>query len=87
MLKKKNKKLNKKLDLVILVGGKGTRIKKYLNGSPKPMMKFNDKYFLNYIINLTSKYNFKKIYLLTGYKSDIIYKKFHNKKIYNTFFN
>ncbi|MDB4083855.1 HAD-IIIA family hydrolase [Candidatus Pelagibacter sp.] len=79
MLKKKNKKLNKKLDLVILVGGKGTRIKKYLNGSPKPMMKFNDKYFLNYIINLTSKYNFKKIYLLTGYKSDIIYKKFHNK--------
>ena len=73
MLKKKNKKLNKKLDLVILVGGKGTRIKKYLNGSPKPMMKFNDKYFLNYIINLTSKYNFKKIYLLTGYKSDIIY--------------
>ncbi len=73
------KNLNKKLDLVILVGGKGTRIKKYLNGLPKPMLKFNDKHFINYIINFTCKYNLNKIYLLTGYKSSIFYKKFHNK--------
>ena len=72
-------KSDKKLDLVILVGGKGTRIKKYLRGLPKPMLKFNDKFFLQYIINFVSKYNLNKIYLLTGYKSDIIYRKFHNK--------
>ena len=71
--------LLRKLDLVILVGGKGTRIKKYLQGLPKPMLKFNDKFFLNYIINLASKYNLNKIYLLQVIKSDIIYKKFHNK--------
>tara|TARA_B110000037_G_scaffold36196_1_gene44102 strand:- start:2488 stop:3696 length:1209 start_codon:yes stop_codon:yes gene_type:complete len=71
--------LENKLDLVILAGGKGTRIKKYLNGLPKPMLKFNNKHFLNYIINLTTKYNFNIIYILTGYKSDIIYRKFHNK--------
>lgn len=73
------KNSDKKLDLVILVGGKGTRIKKYLNGLPKPMLKFNNKHFLNYIINFTIKYNLNKIYLLTGYKSPIIFKKFHNK--------
>ena len=71
--------LLRKLDLVILVGGKGTRIKKYLQGLPKPMLKFNDKFFLNYVINFASKYSLNKIYLLTGYKSDIIYRKFHNK--------
>ena len=76
---KKHKNFFKNIDLVILAGGKGTRIKKYLQGLPKPMLKFNGKHFLNYIINLTSKYNFNTIYILTGYKSDIIYRKFHNK--------
>ena len=79
MLKNTNINSNKKLDLLILVGGKGTRIKKYLRGLPKPMLKFNNKFFLNYIINFASKYNLNKIYLLTGYKSNIIYQKFHNK--------
>ena len=37
----------KKIDLVILAGGKGSRIKEYLHGFPKPMLKFNNKYFLN----------------------------------------
>ena len=35
-------KLSKsKLDLVILAGGKGSRIKSFLGKSPKPMLKFN----------------------------------------------
>ena len=70
-----------KLDLVVLVGGKGTRIKEYLNGLPKPMAKFNNIHFLQYILNLFSKYPFKRIFLLTKYKSNIIFNKFHNKKI------
>ena len=70
------------LDLVILAGGKGSRIKKYLKGSSKPMMRFNNKYFIEYIIQNFSKYNFNKIYILTGYRSKNIFKKF-NKKIYN----
>ena len=55
-----------KLDLVILVGGKGTRIKQYLKGLPKPMAKFNNKYFIEYLIQNFSKYSFNKIYILTG---------------------
>ena len=71
--------IKKKIDLVILAGGKGSRIKKHLKGYPKPMLKFNKKYFLNYILKKTCTYNFEKVYILTKFKSDIIYKKFHNK--------
>jgi len=71
----------KNIDLVILAGGKGSRIKKYLKNKPKPMLKFNNLYFMQYLINIFSKYNFNKIYILTGYKSKIIFKQFHNKNI------
>ena len=69
----------KNLDLVILAGGKGSRIKKFLNNKPKPMVKFNDVYFLQYLINIFSKYPLNKIFILVGYKSEIIIKNFHNK--------
>ena len=67
------------LDLVVLAGGKGSRIKSLLRNRPKPMAIFNKKPFLEYIIQNYSKYHFKNIFILTGYKSDIIYKKFNNK--------
>ena len=70
----------RKLDLVILAGGVGSRIKKHLFGRPKPMLEFNNKNFLNYVINNFSKYNFNKIFIITRYKSHIIHKKFHNKE-------
>jgi D-glycero-D-manno-heptose 1,7-bisphosphate phosphatase len=73
---------NPKLDLVILAGGKGSRIKKYLKGLPKPMSRFNDKYFIEYIIQNFSKYDFNRIYILAGYRSKNIFKKF-DKKVYN----
>ena len=69
----------KNIDLVILAGGKGTRIKEFLDNKPKPMVKFNNIYFLQYLINLLGKYSFNKIYILAGYKHEIIFKNFHNK--------
>ena len=69
----------KNIDLVILAGGKGSRIKKFLNKLPKPMAKFNEIYFLQYLINIYSKYPLNKIYILTGYRNEIIFKNFHNK--------
>ncbi len=69
----------KNIDLVILAGGKGSRIKKFLNNLPKPMAKFNEIYFLQYLINIYSKYPLNKIYILTGYRNEIIFKNFHNK--------
>ena len=69
----------KNIDLVILAGGMGTRIKEFLNNKPKPMMKFNNIYFLQYLINIFTKYPFNKIYILTSYKNKIIFDNFHNK--------
>ena len=69
----------KNLDLVILAGGKGSRIKKFLHNKPKPMVKFNNIFFLQYLINIFSKYPLRKIFILVGYKSEIIIKNFHNK--------
>ena len=68
------------LDLVILAGGKGSRIKSLIKDRPKPMAIFNKKPFLEYIIQFYSKYVFKNIFILTGYKSKNIYKKFKDKK-------
>ena len=62
----------KNIDLVILAGGKGTRIKEFLGNKPKPMVKFNNIYFLQYLINSLSKFSFNKIYILSGYKHKII---------------
>ncbi len=69
------------IDLVILAGGKGSRIKKLLGKYPKPMLRFNEKHFIQYILNNKSKYNFKRIIILCGFRSNILFKKFHKKKI------
>ena len=69
----------KNIDLVILAGGKGSRIKEYLGNKPKPMIKFNNIHFLQYLINSLSKFSFNKIYILAGFKHKIIFNQFHNK--------
>ena len=61
--------IKEKIDVVILCGGIGSRIRKYSKGIPKSLIKINNKNLLIYILNELKKYNFNKIYLLTGYKS------------------
>ena len=67
------------MDLVILAGGKGSRIKHMNPYLPKPMIKFNKISFLQLLINHYSKFDINNIYILAGYKGEIIKKKFHNK--------
>lgn len=71
----------KHLDLVILAGGLGSRIKHITKNKPKPLVKFGKKSFLRNLVNYFAKYNFNKIYLIAGYKGDLIKKIFHNKTI------
>ena len=61
----------KNIDLVILAGGRGNRIKEFTGNKPKPMVKFNNIYFLQYLINSLSKFSFNKIYILSGYKQKL----------------
>ena len=68
-------------DLVILAGGKGTRLKNYLKGNPKPLAKIQGKPFLDYLLFNISKYSFSKIIILAGYKGSLIKKIYNKRKI------
>ena len=71
--------LKTKKEFSYLAGGKGTRIKNYLNGLPKPMVKIKDIPFLSFIINHFSKFDLNKIYIMAGYRGSINKKKYHGK--------
>ena len=66
-------------DLVILAGGKGTRIKKFLNGKPKPLIKILGYNFLDYILFQLSKFFFQNIFIIAGYRGNFIRLKYHLK--------
>ena len=68
-------------DLIILAGGKGTRLKKYLNKKPKPLVKIQNKSFLDYLLFNVSKFNFSKIFIIAGYQGKFIKELYHNKTI------
>ena len=71
-------------DLVILVGGRGSRINKITINTPKPLIKINNKPFLDQLIANKLKYEFKRIFLLCSFKKDLFFKKYHNKKIHKS---
>jgi D-glycero-D-manno-heptose 1,7-bisphosphate phosphatase len=72
--------MDKKIDIVILAGGKGSRIKNLTNGTPKPLVNFKKIPFLQFLINYYSKFNFRNIFILAGYKGRLLKKKYHNQK-------
>ena len=69
----------KKIDLVILAGGRGTRLGSITNKTPKPLIKINGIPFLQHLINYYSKFDFENIYIIAGYKGEQIKKEFNNK--------
>ena len=69
----------KKINVLILCGGRGLRINKLTKNIPKPLIKAFNKPFLYYLIKNLTRYNFNNFYLLTYYKS----KKF--EKFKNTY--
>ena len=71
----------KKIDLVILAGGKGSRIKKYLKKNPKPLMQIGKKIFLDYLLNNICKFQLNKIYIIAGYRGKKIFNIYNNTEI------
>ena len=63
----------KNLPILILAGGLGKRISKYYGNTQKCMIKFNDKPFLQYVIENFVRNNFKNIIILAGYNSHQIF--------------
>ena len=67
------------MKVVILAGGKGSRISEYTKILPKPMIKIGSKPILEHIINYYIKFGFHDFIIASGYKHRII-KNYFKKK-------
>ena len=67
------------MKVVILAGGKGTRISEYTKILPKPMIKIGSRPILEHIINYYIKFGFKDFIIASGYKHEVIKNYFKNK--------
>lgn len=71
----------KNTDLVILAGGYGTRIRSISKKLPKALIEIDNFPLIDYLLMNIAKYKFKKIYIIAGYKGNLVKKKYHNKKL------
>lgn len=60
------------IEILILVGGQGTRLKSVINDLPKPMAPIGQTPFLEIQIRQIMKFGFKNFRLLTGYQAQKI---------------
>ena len=60
------------MDVIILAGGKGTRLQSVVSDVPKPMAPVNGKPFSYYLLQHLTQYDIRNIILSIGYKGDII---------------
>lgn len=60
------------LPVVIMAGGKGTRLKPLTNVIPKPLVPIGDKTILEEIMNQFESIGCKKFYMSVNYKSDMM---------------
>ena len=64
--------VNTKLPVVIMGGGKGTRMKPISDVFPKPLIPINGKPMINHVIDFFAKYGFDQYYLTLNYKSNLM---------------
>lgn len=57
---------------VILAGGLGTRLRPFTDEAPKPMYRFNDKPFIEYLVKQIKSFEIDNILILLGYKPEKI---------------
>lgn len=66
------------MKVVILCGGRGTRLKEETEFLPKPMVKIGDMPILWHIMNIYDFYGYKEFILALGYKGEMIKEYFLN---------
>lgn len=71
------------MKVVILAGGKGTRISEYTKTIPKPMVKIGKIPIIEHLINYYKSYGFEEFIIASGYKSNVIKDYFSSKKNLN----
>ena len=60
------------MKVIILAGGKGTRLAEYTKKIPKPMVKVNGRPIITYIIDHYINYGVSKVLIAGGYKHTVI---------------
>ena len=70
------------MKVVILAGGKGTRLSEFTKLIPKPMLKIKNVPIIVRIINYYNKFGFDEFIIATGYKKNVI-ENFFKKNLKN----
>ncbi len=67
------------MQVLILAGGEGTRLKSVIKDIPKPMAEVDNKPFVEYIFDYLIKYNIRSIIISVGYKFEAFTDKYSNR--------
>jgi len=65
---------------VCLVGGRGTRLGRLTDETPKPLLEVGGRPFLDYLVHEARRFGLNRLLLLTGYKSQAIEGRYHGKR-------
>jgi dTDP-glucose pyrophosphorylase len=71
--------INEKIDVVIMAGGKGTRLNPFTHVLPKPLIPINGKPVIQIILDRLIKYNLNQFYISLNEKSKILKAYFHEE--------
>ena len=74
------------MKVVILCGGKGTRLREETESKPKPMVEIGPRPVLWHIMNMYARQGFKDFVLPLGYKGEVIKQYFRDYTLRNTDF-
>jgi glucose-1-phosphate cytidylyltransferase len=70
--------------VVILAGGKGTRLAEETATRPKPMVEIGGRPILWHILNIYASHGYKDFLIACGYKGEMIKEYFHNFALLNS---
>jgi NDP-sugar pyrophosphorylase family protein len=62
----------KDIDILILCGGRGTRLRSVISDKPKVLVPVNGRPFLSYLLDQLIAASFKNVILCTGYKGEMV---------------
>ncbi len=68
------------IDVVILIGGQGSRLREVVSDRPKPMAEINGIPFLDILINYYLGFGFKRFIMCVGYMADFIESYYKEKR-------
>ena len=67
-----NIKESEDMQVVVLMGGLGTRLKEYTKDCPKPLVEVEGRPFFDHSLRLLMHHGFKKFLFLIGYRAQMI---------------